>query len=98
MDLELNGMSYEGSPKSTHLERKRKDMITTYKFLRGHDNGNIYNSFLMLRVQNKRAELGVRQKRGNVWRDERRHLFSNRIVDSWNRLSQEDVNAITIGE
>ncbi len=96
---EQRGMSYEERLREMHLttledRRVRGDMITTYKILRGIDRVN----------KDKLFNTGGTRTRGHRWklsthmshRDVRRNFFSVRVVNGWNALGSDVVEADSI--
>ncbi len=96
---ELRGMSYEERVREMHLttledRRVRGDMITTYKILRGierEDKDNLFN-------------MRSTRTRGHWWkmstqmshRDVRKNFISVRVVNRWNALGSDVVEADSI--
>ena len=93
----LSSQSYEEKLKELQLEslsdrRKRLDMIQTYKILKGIDNVDRKIWFstygdeattMTTRLSNHPLNL----KRQQISKTEcRKHFFSQRVIDDWNRL------------
>ena len=101
----LNAKDYEGKLKELNLlslkaRRERFDMIETYKIL--HRVNNVDPSTWFELVPSDRGtttrltscDLNLVGKRCNL--DVRRHFFSNRVTNSWNRLPSEIKTARTV--
>ena len=96
---ELRNMTYEKRLEKlglTSLEdrRIRGDMIETYKILTGKNDVNRDLFFEMAPIRGNPEEvrnLKIFKKRFN--RNKRKYFFSQRVVEKWNQLSNEEVNA-----
>ena len=96
---ELRGLGYEERLRRlglTTLEerRMRGDMITTYKYVKGIDK---MDRGEFLRVS-KRESRGHRYRllKKRSMNDGRKFFFVNRVVESWNGLGKEVVEAHTV--
>ena len=87
----LKHLSYEDSLKTLGLpsleyRRERSDMIQVYKIMHGIDKVDkdkvLSNVWSLIKIVQKRSRLLVRT-----------NSFSNRVVDSWNSLTEDVVNA-----
>ena len=101
----LHAKDYEGKLKELNLlslkaRRERFDMIETYKIL--HRVNNVDPSTWFELVPSDRGtttrltscDLNLVGKRCNL--DVRKHFFSNRVTNSWNRLPSEIKTARTV--
>ena len=102
----LTSATYEGKLAELNLlsledRRARGDMIQTWKILHGHDNVKIGTWFKM--SSHKSCEIGTRfsssvyniePKRFNL--DVRKHFFSVRVVNEWNKLPECVKSATTL--
>ena len=95
----LHNLQYEDRLKKLKLpsliyRRERGDMIETYKYLT-----NIYNTdnpWLILEADSNTRGHSLKLTQQRYMTELRRHCFSNRIVNSWNSLSDHDVAAETL--
>ena len=96
---ELRSMTYEKRLEKlglTSLEdrRIRGDMIETYKIMTGKNdvNRDIFFKLAPIRGNPEEARnLKIFKERFN--RNKRKYFFSQRVVEKWNQLSNEEVNA-----
>ena len=96
---ELRSMTYEKRLEKlglTSLEdrRIRGDMIETYKIMTGKNdvNRDIFFKLAPIRGNPEEARnLKIFKARFN--RNKRKYFFSQRVVEKWNQLSNEEVNA-----
>ena len=96
---ELRNMTYEKRLEKlglTSLEdrRIRGDMIETYKIMTGKNDVSRDLFFKMAPTRGNPEEvrnLKIFKKRFN--RNKRKYFFSQRVVEKWNKLSNEEVNA-----
>ena len=79
---------------SLQSRRERGDMITVYKYVKGLDIVNC-DQFFDRRGTRTRGH-NMRFKKKEARRDVRKHFFSVRVVDKWNALSSEVVEARNI--
>ena len=97
---ELRGLSYEdrliriGIP-TLKERRDRGDMITVFKYLKGFNNVNSDNHFERSNCTTTRGH-SLKLKKQIVNKDVSKYFFSNRVVDRWNSLDEETVQAETI--
>ena len=75
--------------------RVRGDLIEVFKMLKGFEKID-YRTFFMISTEGKTRghTLKLVKKRSNV--DLRKYFFSQRVINNWNRLPQEVVDAQTI--
>ena len=79
--------------------RKRGDLIGTFKILKQHDQVDPHNFFIIRedaigRENTRGHHLKIfKQGRNTV---QRRKLFSHRVVDTWNDLPREVIEATTV--
>ena len=96
---ELRGMSYEERLRELNLtsledRRVRGDMITTFKILKGIDRvdkDSLFNT-RGTRTRGHRWKLSAQMSH----RDIRKNFFSVRVVDKWNALGSDVVEADSI--
>ena len=79
---------------SLQSRRERGDMITVYKYVKGLDIVNC-DQFFDRRGTRTRGH-NMRFKKKEARRDVRKHFFSVRVVEKWNALSSEVVEARNI--
>jgi hypothetical protein len=96
---ELKGLDYEDRLRrlklpSLQYRRARGDMIEAYKHLQGHYTTN--QSLLELHGPSTTRGHNLKLKKKYARTSLRRHFFSNRIVDLWNSLPSNTVNAPSI--
>ena len=92
---ELSGMSYEERLKKMELptlekRRERGDLINVYRMVNGLEE--VEEGFLNLEPGRTRGH-GKRLKKENCRRDIKKYSFPHRVVDTWNGLSEDVVNA-----
>jgi hypothetical protein len=98
---QLRKYSYEerlkriGIP-SLKLRRARGDMIETYKILSGKENVNSDQFFKKLENQHGLRGHTMKIQKQQTRLDIRKHFFSQRVVNPWNKLSQKVVDAPSI--
>ena len=96
----LSDVPYEERLKKLDLptlqyRRTRADIIQTFKILKGLDNLNISDFFIMNTNTNTRGHtLKIYKQRCNT--SLRQHSFSQRVITCWNNLPQQAVNCETI--
>ena len=101
LPIELRNLSYEERCKKlgiTSLEerRKRGDMIETFKILKGIENIDP-NTFFQ-RNENTRRGHNLTLYKKQCSKDIRKHSFSQRVVNSWNGLPHQVVNAKNVND
>jgi ribonucleases P/MRP protein subunit RPP40 len=80
---------------SLEKRRVRGDLIQTFKIMKGIDKVNCQDFFEVSNVGKTRGHsLKLVKKRSNG--DIRKYFFSQRVINSWNGLTQEIVDADTI--
>jgi len=80
---------------SLQRKRLRGDLIETYKILTGKEKSNSEKLFQKVTTTTLRGhslKLYKKNSRLNI----RKHFFSQRIVDYWNKLTDDIVSATTI--
>ena len=70
-------------------------MITVFKYLKGFNNVNSDNHFERSNCTTTRGH-SLKLKKQIVNKDVSKYFFSNRVVDRWNSLDEETVQAETI--
>ena len=93
----LRNLCYEERLKSLGLHslerrRVRGDMIEVYKWMHGINIGEI-SKVLKISPQVRTRNNGLKLDKFRFRKEIGRHWFSNRVVDMWNRLPHEVVNA-----
>jgi len=79
---------------SLQRRRLRGDLIETYKILTGNENIDSSHLFQKANTTDLRGHsLKLYKKRSRL--DVRKHFFSQRIVDYWNRLPDDTVTTAT---
>ena len=96
---ELRDLSYEDRLDKLNLptlkeRRERGDMITTFKFLKGFDNVKCENYFE--KRQGTTRGHSLKLKKQSFHQDVSKYFFNNRVVDKWNALNEQTVQAETI--
>ena len=96
---ECRGRSYKEKIQMlglTTLEtrRVRADMLEVFKILRGYEgiNGNCF--FRIQCAKTRGHSIKLYQERVN--RDVLKYSFGNRVIDQWNNLPEEVINATSI--
>ena len=93
---ELNGLSYEEKLQHLNLfslskRRLRGDMIETFKIFQGIDNISS-DIFFNLNKSNTRGH-AYKLYKGPFKRQCRQYFYSQRVIDPWNKLPSEVVEA-----
>ena len=96
---ELRNMTYDKRLESLGLirledRRVRGDMIETYKIMTGKEDISRDKFFKLAPLRgnlNETRNLKIFKKRFN--QNKRKHFFSQRVIEKWNQLSNEEVNA-----
>ena len=93
---ELRHLNYEEKLKHLNLfslskRRLRGDLIETYKIFNGLDKID-YNTFFTLNKSNTRGH-NFKLYKGKFRCDSRKYFYSQRVVDPWNKLPAEAVEA-----
>ena len=95
MDLEYEERCERLGITTLEKRRRRGDLIETYKILNGFENVE-YKLFFEYSNSNTRSNTCKLKKRGQ-WRTlVRANAFSVRVVNSWNSLPEDVVNAPTV--
>jgi hypothetical protein len=97
---ECKGLCYEDRLKVTGLmsledRRTRGDMIEVFKIIKGINKSDMSNWFQLANSDRTRGHKFKLVKRGSK-RDIRKNFFSQRVVNDWNRLPEEVVEADTV--
>ena len=100
MILGLYNLSYTDRLRECKLlpleqRRVRGDLIQTYKFLKGFDKVN-YNRFFTLHVGNRTRGHSLKLSKSRSRLDFRKNFFSQRVVNSWNKLPQSVIDAYSV--
>ena len=96
---ELRDLSYEERLNKLNLptlkeRRERGDMITTFKFIKGFDDVRSENYFDRRHGTTRGHSQKLRKRAPK--QDVSKYFFSNRVVDRWNALKEETIQAKTI--
>ena len=96
---ELRDLSYEERLNKLNLptlkeRRERGDMITTFKFIKGFDDVRSENYFDRRHGTTRGHSLKLKKRAPK--QDVSKYFFSNRVVDRWNALKEETIQAKTI--
>ena len=96
----LYDWSYEARCKELRLptlqqRRLRGDLIETYKILNGHE-GSDYRKFFKLRESSTRGHDWKLEKKEHINSQVREGWFAIRVVNPWNSLPSNVVNAPSI--
>ena len=79
--------------------RTRGDMILTYRLINGEEGINYRNFFTLdERPYGLREQHTKKISRGQEDCELRRYLFSKRVIDKWNKLTEEEVSAPSTSE
>ena len=95
---ELNALSYEerlrrlGLP-SLEKRRERGDLISIHRMVNGLEE--VEDGFLKMEARITRGR-GKRLKKENCRRDIKKYSFPHGVVETWNGLSEEIVNAASV--
>ena len=100
----LRNLPYEDRLRRLNLptleeQRRRGDLIETFKILKQHDQVDRQNFFIMRedatgRKNTRGHHLKIFKQRRNTV--QRRKFFSHRVVDTWNDLPREVIEATTV--
>jgi hypothetical protein len=95
---QIRNLSYEErltKLKLHSLERRRVrgDMIEVYKWMNGHNRGDI-NRVLKVSTQDRTRNNGYKLDKFRFRKDLGKYWFSNRVVDLWNQLPR---NIVEVG-
>ena len=100
----LRNLPYEDRLRRLNLptleeQRRRGDLIETFKILKQHDQVDPHNFFIMRedatgREKTKGHHLKIFKQRRNTV--QRRKFFSHRVVDTWNDLPREVIEATIV--
>lgn len=96
----LHNLSYSDRLKECKLlpldkRRERGDLIQTFKFLKGVDRVD-YNRFFTLNIGNKTRGHSLKLGKSRSRLDIRKNFFSQRVVNSWNKLPQGVIDAKSV--
>ena len=100
----LRNLPYEDRLRQLNLptleeRRRRGDLIETFKILKQHDQVDPHNCFIMRedatgRENTREHRLKIFKQRRNTV--QRRKFFSHRVMDTWNDLPREIIEATTV--
>ena len=93
----IRHLSYEDRLKSLNLHslerrRVRGDMIEVYKWFKGLNKGDI-SKVLKINSGDRTRSNGFKLDKFRFRRELGRNWFGNRVVDEWNRLPDQIINA-----
>ena len=97
---ELRDLSYEERLEECDLttlvtRRLRGDQIEVFKILNGYENID-RNMFFSLKKDNRTREHEVKLVKDQCRLDIRKHSFSQRTINEWNKLSTDCVTASSV--
>ena len=98
---EINHLSYSERLRSLGLpsleyRRIRADMVQTYKYIKGLDKS--YQRLFEINEETRTRSNGLKLKKGHCRLELRRNSFTNRIINTWNSLPNEIVNAKSLNQ
>ena len=82
---------------SLEKRRVRGDLIETFKIMKGFEKVN-YNSFFTLNNLGRTRGHNLKMVKSRNTLELRRNFFSQRVVDEWNSLPQEVVDAVSVNQ
>ena len=96
----IRNFSYERRLKflklhSLEQRRVREDLIELFKWVKGFNKSDV-RKVLTISSQDRTRNNGFKLEKCRFNKEIRRNWFTNRVVDDWNRLSQQVVSAQTI--
>jgi hypothetical protein len=99
---ELKQLPYEERLKQLNLQtletrRKRQDFVEMYKILIGR-SAISQNMFAFPSVRTRRTSHSFALKKHRFHLDCRSNVFANRLVNEWNSLPEDIINAKSISE
>lgn len=82
----------------TTLEQRRRrgDLIETFKILNGHYDVANLNAMYTMNTNEKLRGHSLKLNRNSFSSNPRKYFLTNRVVDSWNKLPQEVISAISV--
>ncbi|ORD92985.1 hypothetical protein ECANGB1_2036 [Enterospora canceri] len=97
----IRNFSYERRLKllklhSLERRRVRGDLIEVFKWVKGFNKGDV-GKVLTISSQDRTRNYGFKLEKCRFNKEIGRNWFTNRVVDDWNRLSQQVVSAQIIG-
>ena len=97
---DCKNLSYENRLKCTGLttlseRRIRGDMIEVFKILKGFSKVN-YNTWFKLSINNRTRGHSYKLVKSRSRLDIRKNFFSQRVINAWNSLPSEVVEAESI--
>ena len=97
---DIRNLSYEDRLKKLNLHslerrRVRGDMIEVYKWFKGINKGDI-NKVLRIHNENRTRSNGFKLEKFRFKKDIGKNWFGNRVVNMWNRLPNDIINANTL--
>ena len=81
---------------SLEKRRVRGDLITVFKWVKDFDKHNV-GKVLTVSSQDITKSNGFKLEKCRFRKEIGKNSYTNRVVDDWNRLSQQVVSAQTIG-
>ncbi|XP_065640570.1 uncharacterized protein LOC136073129 [Hydra vulgaris] len=99
----LKGYSYEKRLKKLDLlllenRRRMGDLIQMFKYLKGYDIINFYTKPEMLDNGYKTRGHNTKLRRQYIGNIKQHKFFTNRLVNDWNNLEQEAIDAVSINQ
>jgi len=99
----LKRYSYEERLKKLGLlslenRQRRGDMIQMFKYLKEYDIINFHKNPEMLDKDHKTRGHNNKLRREYTGNIKRHNFFTNRVVNDWNNLNQETIDAVSINQ
>ena len=82
--------------RSLERRRLRGDLIEVLKWVKGFNKGDV-GKVISISSRDRTRNNGFKLVKCRFNKEIGRNWFTNRVVDDWNRLSQQVVSAQTIG-
>ena len=97
----LRGYSYEERLKKLDLlslenRRRRGDLIQMFKYFKGFDKIHFYRQPEIIDNERKIRGHNLKLRRQLISNTQRYNFFTNRVVNDWNKLEKEPINAVTV--
>ena len=80
---------------SLERRRLRGDLIEVFKWYRGYNKGDV-SKILRISNQDRTRSNGFKLEKSRFKKELGKNWFANRVVDEWNRLSNQVVSAKTL--
>ena len=97
----LRGYSYEERLKKLDLlslenRRRRGDLIQMFKYFKGFDKIHFHRQPDIIDNERKTRGHNLKLRRQLISNTQRYNFFTNRVVNDWNKLEKEAINAVTV--